>query len=136
MIAEIFNHFDRKTETRFLTGLEERSRKSAEKVKAQMFTFADLQRLTPPAVQVLLRSVEKGQLPIALKGAPEPIKKLFLGQMSERAAKMLRDDMVASGPVRMKDVEEAQAAISNLAKELAARGEIDISPANDDRVIE
>ena len=136
MMAEIFNNFDRKAETRFLTGLEERNRESAEKVKARMFTFADLQRLSPQAVQVLLRSVEKGQLPIALKGATEPIKALFLGQMSERAAKMLRDDMVALGPVRMKDVEEAQAAISNLAKDLAARGEIDISPASDDRVIE
>jgi flagellar motor switch protein FliG len=136
MVAEIFNHFDRKAETRFLAGLEERNRESAEKVKAQMFTFADLQRLSPPAVQVLLRSIEKGQLPIALKGATEQIKALFLGQMSERAAKMLRDDMVALGPVRMKDVEEAQAAISTLAKDLAARGEIDISPASDDRVIE
>jgi flagellar motor switch protein FliG len=136
MMAEIFNHFDHKAETRFLAGLEERNRESAEKVKARMFTFADLQRLSPQAVQVLLRSVEKGRLPIALKGATDPIKALFLGQMSERAAKMLRDDMVALGPVRMKDVEEAQAAISNLAKDLAARGEIDISPAGDDRVIE
>jgi flagellar motor switch protein FliG len=136
LIAEIFNNFDRKAETRFMAGLEERSRESAEKVKSQMFTFADLQRLTPPAVQVLLRSVEKGQLPIALKGTTEQIKALFLSQMSERAAKMLRDDMAALGPVRMKDVEEAQAAICTLAKDLAARGEIDISPASDDKIIE
>jgi flagellar motor switch protein FliG len=137
MVAEIFNNFDRKAETRFLAGLEERNRESAEKVKAQMFTFADLQRLTPTAVQVLLRSIEKGQLPVALKGASEAIKTLFLSQMSERASKMLRDEMVALGPVRLKDVEEAQAAIANLAKDLAARGEIDISNAGgDDRVIE
>jgi len=136
MVAEIFNHFDRKAEMRFLAGLEERSRESAEKVKSQMFTFADLQRLSGPAVQVLLRSIEKGMLPIALKGAPDALKNLFISQLSERAGKMLRDDMVALGPVRIKDVEEAQAAISNLAKDLASRGEIDIGPASDDRVIE
>jgi flagellar motor switch protein FliG len=136
MVAEIFNHFDRKAEMRFLAGLEERNRESAEKVKAQMFTFADLQRLTGPAVQVLLRSVDKTQLPIALKGAPENIRTLFMSQLSERAGKMLREEIAALGPVRVKDVEEAQAAISNLAKELASRGEIDISPVSDDRVIE
>jgi len=136
MVAEIFNHFDRKAETRFLAGLEERSRESAEKVKSQMFTFADLQRLSGPAVQVLLRSVDKGMLPVALKGAPEPVRTLFFSQLSERAGKMLRDDIAALGPVRMKDVEEAQTAISNLAKDLSARGEIDISPVSDDRVID
>src|SRR3954453_21987260 len=136
MVAEIFNHFDRKAEMRFLAGLEERNRESAEKVKAQMFTFADLQRLTPPAVQVLLRAVDKSQLPIALKGASDNIRNLFMSQLSERAGKMLREEIASLGPVRVKDVEEAQAAISNLAKDLAARGEIDISPVSDDRVIE
>jgi flagellar motor switch protein FliG len=136
MVAEIFNHFDRKAEMRFLAGLEERNRESAEKVKSQMFTFADLQRLTGSAVQVLLRSVDKGQLPIALKGAPDNIRNLFMSQLSERAGKMLREEMAALGPVRVKDVEEAQAAISNLAKDLAGRGEIDISPVSADRVIE
>jgi flagellar motor switch protein FliG len=136
MVAEIFNHFDRKAEMRFIAGLEERNRESAEKVKLQMFTFADLQRLTGPAVQVLLRSVDKSQLPTALKGAPENIRNLFMSQLSERAGKMLREEIAALGPVRVKDVEEAQAAISNLAKDLASRGEIDISPVSDDRVIE
>jgi flagellar motor switch protein FliG len=136
MVAEIFNHFDRKAEMRFLAGLEERNRESAEKVKAQMFTFADLQRLTPPAVQVLLRAVDKSQLPLALKGAPENIRNLFMSQLSERAGKMLREEVASLGPVRVREVEEAQAAISNLAKDLAARGEIDISPVSDDRVIE
>jgi flagellar motor switch protein FliG len=136
MVAEIFNHFDRKAEMRFLAGLEERNRESAEKVKSQMFTFADLQRLTGSAVQVLLRPVDKGQLPIALKGAPDNIRNLFMSQLSERAGKMLREEMAALGPVRVKDVEEAQAAISNLAKDLAGRGEIDISPVSADRVIE
>jgi flagellar motor switch protein FliG len=136
LIAEIFNNFDRKAEARFLTGLEERNRESAEKVKSQMFTFNDLQRLSPPGIQVLLRQIDKEKLPIALKGATEAIRNMFLSQLSERAAKMLRDDMAALGPVKVKDVEEAQASIANVAKELAANGEIDISTGNDSGMIE
>lgn len=136
MIAEIFNNFDRKSETRFLAGLEERNRESAEKVKALMFTFNDLQRLSPAAMQVLLRSIEKDKLPIALKGTSEVMKALFVSQLSERAAKMLRDDMAALGSVKMKDVEDAQASITTMAKELAALGEIEISASSDDKVVD
>ncbi|MBS0643267.1 MAG: flagellar motor switch protein FliG [Proteobacteria bacterium] len=136
MIAEIFNNFDRKAEARFLAGLEERSRDSAEKVKSLMFTFNDLQRLAPQAMQVLLRTIQKDKLPIALKGTSEALRHLFMSQMSERASKMLRDDMAALGPVKMKDVEEAQVHITNTAKELAALGEIEISASNDDKTIE
>jgi flagellar motor switch protein FliG len=136
LIAEIFNNFDRKAETRFLAGLEERNRESAEKVKSQMFTFVDLQKVTPAGMQILLRQIDKEKLPIALKGATETMRNLFLGQLSERAAKMLREDIAALGPVKLKDVEEAQSAIANLAKELAAAGEIEISSGSDDRMIE
>ncbi len=136
LIAEIFNNFDRKAETRFLAGLEERNRESAEKVKSQMFTFVDLQKVTPLGLQTLLRQIDKEKLPIALKGASETMRNLFLAQLSERAAKMLRDDIAALGPVKLKDVEEAQGSIANLAKELAASGEIEISTGSDDRMIE
>jgi flagellar motor switch protein FliG len=136
LIAEVFNNFDRKAETRFLAGLEERSRESAEKVKAQMFTFADLVRLTPAGLQVLLRQIDKEKLPIALKGATEAIRNMFLGQLSERAAKMLREDIASLGPVKLKDVEEAQGIIANQAKELAASGEIEINSGSDDRMVE
>ena len=136
MVAEIFNNFDRKAETRFLGGLEERSRESAEKVRSQMFTFLDLVRLTPVGLQVLLRAIDKETLPLALKGAPEAIRNMFLSQLSERAAKMLREDMQALGAVKLKAVEEAQASIANTAKELAAVGEIEINTSNDDRTIE
>ena len=136
LIAEIFNNFDRKAETRFLAGLEERNRESAEKVKSQMFTFADLTRVTPAGLQVLLRQIDKEKLPIALKGATEAIRNLFLAQMSERAGKMLRDDIAGLGPVKVKDVEDAQALIANLAKELASSGEIEISTGSDDRLID
>jgi flagellar motor switch protein FliG len=136
LIAEIFNNFDRKAETRFLAGLEERSRESAEKVKSQMFTFADLVRVTPSGLQVLLRQIDKEKLPIAMKGATDNIRNLFLSQLSERAGKMLREDIAALGPVKLKDVEEAQASIANLAKELASTGEIEINTGSDDRMIE
>jgi flagellar motor switch protein FliG len=136
LIAEIFNNFDRKSETRFLGGLEERSRESAEKVKSQMFTFMDLTRLTSAGLQVLLRAVDKERLPLALKGAPEAIRNMFLSQLSERAAKMLRDDIASLGAVKLKAVEDAQAEIANTAKELAASGEIEINASNDDRMIE
>ncbi|HVO03021.1 MAG TPA: flagellar motor switch protein FliG [Candidatus Cybelea sp.] len=124
MIAEIFNNLDRSTEQRFMTALEERNRDSAEKVKSLMFTFEDLGKLDPGGVQTLLRSVDKAKLPIALKGASETLRDLFLNNMSERASKMLREDMAAMGPVRLRDVEEAQMAMVTMAKELAAKGEI------------
>jgi flagellar motor switch protein FliG len=127
MMAEIFNHLDRNTENRFVTALEERNRESAEKIKALMFTFEDLIRLDTAGVQTLLRSVEKDKLALALKGASESISEMFFNNMSERAGKMMREDMDALGPVRLKDVDDAQAIIVVAAKELADRGEIVIS---------
>lgn len=136
MLANIFNNFDRRTEVRFMTGLEEKNRESAEKIKAQMFTFADLLRLSPAGIQVLLRNVDKEQLPIALKGATPEIRTLFLQSLSERAARMLTEEISALGPVKVRDVEAAQAIIANVAKELAASGEIELSSDSDDRMVE
>ena len=132
MMAEIFNNLDRNTETRFMTALEERNRESAEKIRALMFTFEDLNRLDTAGAQVLLRHVEKDKLAIALKGASEPIKELFMANMSGRAAKMLREDMEALGPIRLKDVEEAQTAVVTLAKELSNSGQITLSEGKED----
>src|ERR1700712_2674066 len=92
MMAEIFNSLDRQSETRFISALEERNREAAERIKSLMFTFDDLQRLSPSYVQVLLRSVEKEKLPVALKGASEPLRQLFFNNLSERAGKMLREE--------------------------------------------
>jgi flagellar motor switch protein FliG len=135
LMAEIFNNLDRAAETRFVNGLEERNRESAERIKSLMFTFDDLQRLGPQAIQTLLRSVEKDRLPIALKGASDKIKELFLNNMGERAGKMLRDDIAALGPVRLRDVDEAQSGIVALAKELAAQGQLEIGGNNDDDMV-
>jgi len=131
LIAEIFNSFDRSTENRFMAALEERTPDMAQQIKQLMFTFEDLQRLDPSGVQVLLRQVPKEQLMIALKGASEAMKEIFFSNMSERAAKMMRDDMAASGPVRLRDVDEAQSAIVATAKSLADSNEIILSSGGD-----
>ena len=123
-MAEIFNNFDRQTETRFMTALEDKSRDSAERIKALMFTFEDLAKLDPGSIQTLLRNVEKDKLTLALKGANDKLRDLFFSNMSERAGKIMREDMEAMGPVRLKDVDEAQMRMVNTAKELAGKGEI------------
>ncbi len=132
MMAEIFNSLDRNTENRFVTALEERNRESADRIKQLMFTFEDLVRVDSQGVQVLLRHVEKDKLGLALKGASDAIKELFFKNMSERAGKMLREDMEAMGPVRVREVDEAQNAIVTLAKELANTGQIVISDGKED----
>jgi flagellar motor switch protein FliG len=124
VMAEIFNNFDRQTETRFITSLEEENRESAERIKALMFTFDDLVKLDAASAQTLMRNVDKDKLGVALKSANEDVRGFFLGNMSSRAGKMLLDDMAALGPVRLRDVDEAQALLVNLAKDLAAKGEI------------
>src|ERR671919_2703949 len=132
VMAEIFNNFDRQTETRFLTQLEEDNRESAERIKALMFTFDDLVKLDSGSSQTLMRHIDKDKLAVALKGASDPVRQFFMSNMSTRAAKMLLDDMQALGPVRLRDVDDAQALLVNLAKDLAAKGEIMITKSRGD----
>jgi flagellar motor switch protein FliG len=135
IMADIFNNLDRAAETRFLTALEERNREAAERIKSLMFTFDDLVRITGSGIQVLLRTVEKEKLALALKGASETIRDLFFKNLSERAGKMLREDIEALGPVRLKDVEEAQATIVAIAKDLAASGQIVLSDGREEELV-
>jgi flagellar motor switch protein FliG len=135
MMAEIFNNLDRASETRFVAALEERNKEAAERIKALMFTFDDLQRLNAASMQVLLRSVDKERLPLALKGASEKLRDMFFKSLSERAGKMLRDDIEALGPVKLKDVDDAQSAIVLTAKELAASGEVELGGSSDEEMI-
>lgn len=132
LMADIFNNFDRATENRFLSSLEERNRESAEKIRALMFVFEDLKKLDPGGVQTLLRAVDKDQLGLALKGASDELRQLFFSNMSERAAKILKDDMASMGPVRLKDVDTAQFAMVQVAKDLAQNGEIILSTGGAD----
>ncbi len=124
MMADIFNFLDRNMEGRFLSALEERNRDSAERIKALMFTFEDLSKLDPGGIQTLMRHVEKDKVALALKGASEVVRDLFFSNMSERAAKIMREDMQAMGPVRLRDVDESQMHVVKLAKDLAGAGEI------------
>jgi flagellar motor switch protein FliG len=132
MMADIFNAFDRQTETRFITALEERNREAAERIRALMFVFEDLSKLDPGGVQTLLRTVEKDQLALALKGASESLRDMFFSNMSERAAKIMREDMETMGPVRLREVEQAQMAMVQAAKDLANKGEIVLVGAGGD----
>ena len=136
LMAEIFNNFDRQTESRFVAALEERNRESAERIRALMFVFEDLSKLDPGGVQTLLRAVEKDQLALALKGSSDSLRDMFMSNMSERAAKIMRDDMDSMGPVRLKDVDAAQMAMVQVAKDLAAKGEIMLAgQGGDDELI-
>lgn len=132
LMAEIFNYLDTANENRFLSALEERNRDSAERIRALMFTFEDLEKLDPTGAQTLLRAVESDKVAIALKGASESIKELFFSNMSERAAKMMREDMEAMGPIRLKDVDDAQSYLVQSAKQLADSGEIVIADSGGD----
>ena len=107
-------------------------RDAAERIKALMFTFDDLIKLDTGSAQTLMRNIDKDKLAIALKGASETVRQFFFSNMSTRAAKMLVDDMQAMGPVRLRDVDEAQALLVNIAKDLAAKGEILISKSRGD----
>ena len=136
LMAEIFNNFDRQTESRFVAALEEKNRDSADRIRALMFVFEDLGKLDAGGVQTLLRAVDKGDLALALKGASDALRNLFFSNMSERGGKLLKEDMAAMGPVRLKDVDAAQTRMVMTAKELAARGEIVLSDGKaDDELI-
>lgn len=130
LMAEIFNNLDRAAEARFMQALEKNKPDSAEKIRSLMFTFDDLGRLDNASIQTLIRACDKEKLPTALKGATETMRDLFFSNMSERAAKIMKEDMAAMGPVRLKDVEESQQYIVNTAKDLEARGEIVLSKGN------
>jgi flagellar motor switch protein FliG len=135
MMAEIFNNLDRASEQRFTGALEERNREAAERIKALMFTFDDLQRLTPQVLQTIMRNIPRDRLPVALKGASPQMRQVFLRNLSERASKLLLEEIEQLGPVRLRDVDDAQAAIVAIAKDLAALGEIELSQGKDEELV-
>lgn len=124
LMADIFNNFDRSNEAKFMELLEKGNADDAERIRALMFTFEDINKTDDKGIQVILREVEKDALALALKGASEELGERFLKNMSERAAKILNEDMEAMGPVKVKDVDEAQMKVVNTAKILAERGEV------------
>ena len=134
-MAIIFNNLDRRTETRFLGALERRDQEAADRIRALMFTFDDLGRIPAQGIQVLLRTVQKSSIAMALKGAPADIRDLFFRNLSERAAKMLREELDRLGAVKLREVDEARAELVRVAKDLAAEGRIEIKTASDEEVV-
>lgn len=127
LMAEIFNNMERAVENRFMEDLEKGAPEAAEKIRSLMFTFDDLSTLDAASIQTVVRAIDKEKLPLALKGASDSLQDLFFSNMSERAAKIMREDMAAMGPVRLKDVEESQQYIVTVTKDLEGRGEVVIS---------
>ncbi len=127
LMADVFNSFDRQTETRFLAALDQANRGSAKRIRDLMFTFEDLLKLGPSSIQTLLRKTDNETLCRALKGADARTREVFMAQMSTRAAKNLTEEMGSMGPIRLKEVDEAQARITDIAKDLAEKGEIVIA---------
>ncbi len=132
MLAEIFNNLDRSNETKFMNMLENNIPDAAAKIKEMMFTFEDLVKIDSKGIQRLLRDVEKSRLTLALKGASEDLKKILFASMSQRAAKIIEEDLMSLGSVRVRDVDSARADVVMAAKALIDNGEIDVSLNSDE----
>jgi flagellar motor switch protein FliG len=131
-LVDIINHSDRNTERLILEGLEARDSQLAEEVRARMFMFEDICNLEDRMIQILMRHIDVKELAVALKGVREDVREKFMTNMSERAAVGLREDMDVLGPVRVSQVEEAQAAIIREIRALEESGEIMIAQGDGD----
>lgn len=134
-LSEVLNRVDRSTERNIIENLERFDPELAESVKKLMFVFDDIIILDDRSIQRLLRELDTKDLALALKGAGEEVQYKIFRNMSERASAMLREDMEAMGPVRLKDVEETQQKIVNVIRRLEEAGEVVISHGGEDIVI-
>jgi flagellar motor switch protein FliG len=132
--AKIMNFTKSDLESAILGGLNELDADIAMKVQDNMFSFENLVSIDNRSVQTLMRNVEQEMLMVALKGATEPVKEKFFGNMSTRARAMFIDEMEARGPLRITDVEDAQKAIMRIAKKLSDKGELMLAGRGDDFV--
>ena len=135
LMAEIFNKLDRNNEEKYMGLLEEKYPDYAGKIKDLMFTFEDLSNIDSKGIQVLLRAIDKSKLTIALKGASDKIKDLFISNMSQRASKILLEEMDSLGPIKVKDADEAQAEIISVVKDLVSKGEVELSEGGEEEYI-
>ncbi len=133
--AEIMNSLDRSTEKTIMERLTYDSPELAEEIRRRMFVFEDILKIDDRAVQLVLREVNMQDLAVALKGASEELKQKILNNMSKRAQQLLKDEMEFMGPVRVKDVEEAQQKIINIIRRLEEAGEIVISRGGGEELI-
>lgn len=126
-MAEVFNAFDRQTEARIMTALEAINENSAERIRSLMFVFDDLTVLQPAHMRILIGKCPTDLVAKALKGASESVRSAFFDNMSTRAAKMVRDEIQAMGPQRLRDVDEAQQQLLKITQDLANEGAIIIT---------
>ncbi len=134
-MVEILNRVDRGTEKTILEALAEEDPELADEIKSRMFVFEDILSLDNKAIQRFLREVDIKDLGLALKTSSEEVKELIMKNMSKRAAEMLKEDMELMGPVRLRDVEEAQQKIVNIIRQLEDSGELIISRGKEDQLI-
>lgn len=134
-LIEILNNVDRGTEKTILESLEDQEPELAEEIKKRMFVFEDIILIDDRGIQQVLRSIDNKDLSLALKGASEEVSQKILKNMSKRAAETLREDMEYMGPVRVKDVQEAQQKVVNIIRKLEEDGEIVISRGGEDELI-
>ena len=134
-IVDVLNQVDRGTEKNILDKLEEDDPELVEEIKKRMFVFEDIVLLTDRAVQLVLRQVETHDLALALKTASDEVEEIITGNMSQRAAEMLAEDIEFMGPVRLREVEDAQQRIVNVIRELEESGEIVIARGGESEVI-
>jgi flagellar motor switch protein FliG len=135
-LVAIINRADRSTERMILEGLETVSPELAEQVRAQMFVFEDITTLDDKSIQLVLRNVESGDLALALKGVRTDVREKIMRNLSTRAAANLADEIDLLGPVRLSQVEEAQAKVVQEIRALEQSGQIMIMRGNDDALVE
>lgn len=123
-VAEILNVIDRATERNLLESLAQEDPELVDEIRRLMFVFEDISKLADRDVQTLLKNVESSQWAMALKGASEELKQKILGNMSKRAAALLKEEMEYLGPVRLADVERAQQQIVDIVRRLEDAGEV------------
>ena len=134
-IVEILNSVDRGTEKHIMETLEVEEPELADEIRKKMFVFEDILSLDNRAIQRVLRDVDNHDLALALKGATEEVQNVILNNLSTRLASMIKEDMEYMGPVRMKDVEDAQQKIVNIIRKLEDSAEIVISRGGGDEII-
>ncbi len=134
-IVEILNFVDRGTEKHIMENLEIEEPELADEIKRKMFVFEDILSLDDKTIQRVLRDVDNNELGIALKGTSEEVQSVIFKNLSKRLAAMIQEDMEFMGPVRMKDVEEAQQKIVNIIRKLEDSGEIIIARGGGDEIV-
>lgn len=133
--ADILNFMDGASETAITEAITEHDEALAQEIQDQMFVFENLLEIDSRGIQAILRDVQSEQLIVALKGADDEMKEKIFGNMSSRAADMMREDLEAKGPVRLKDVEDAQKEVLSVAQRLAESGEISLGGKADEEYV-